>query len=383
MLTSEFSAAAPGTLHPIEDGWAYLPHPLPPRLDASWELHSLDEKARGALGEFMGQARAVDNDLLILNPLAVREAVESNKIENTITRARDVLLQGAGERMSDAASASDVVEVLQYRHTLDVGAFEIARGRPLSVHLVRTLHEELLRGTRGANKSPGVFRTEPVLIGKEHDTYVTARFVPAPWEQVPALMDDLLSFAEQPARYSPLISAALLHYQIETIHPFLDGNGRLGRLLIPLYLMSKAVVDRPIVYLSPYFERHRDEYIHRLKRVSTEGAWSEWVAFFLRAVETQAVDSLRRVRTVAAIEDSYRTRARAAAKTKATLPAVDVVMEKVVVSASEVAEYANVSLNTAKAAIANLVELGVLTVVPRSWPVRWLAPELIERVYES
>ena len=383
LLKTEFSVHAPGELVALGDGWSFLPDNLPPELSPSWELHRLDERARGALGEFIGLARTIDNDLLITNPLITREAVESNKIENTITKARDVLLQEAGESPADPEAARDVREVLQYRHTVALGAYELTRGRPLSLHLIQSLHQELLKGTRGANKNPGRFRKEPVLIGTKTDTYATARFVPAPWEQVPALMDRLVEFASGEGSYSPLISAALLHYQLESIHPFEDGNGRLGRLLIPLYLLSRGVVDRPIIYLSAYFEATRAEYIQRLKAVSTGGDWHGWVGYFLRAVEAQATDSLRRAKLVSQLYESYRAKARANARTKATLAAVDVVMEKVIVSAQDVVAYASCSLNTAKAAMENLQEGGIVSAVPRSWPARWGSQELLDRLYES
>lgn len=383
MRADEFGPSAPGELIALEDGWAFLPKPLPPAIKPSWDLHGLDERARGALGQFMGRARTVENDMLITNPLVTREAVESNKIENTVTKARDVLLQDVGEMPADIEAARDVREVLQYRRTISMGAYELERGRPLSLHLVRQLHEELLNGTRGANKNPGKFRKEPVLIGTTEDTYASARFVPAPWEHVPTLMDQLAAFVAGTPEYSPLISAAFIHYQLETIHPFEDGNGRLGRLLIPLYLMATGVVDRPIIYVSAFFEATRDEYIYHLKKVSTEGEWSGWLAYFLRAIESQARDSLRRVETVASLHENYRTRARAGARTKATVPAVDVVMEKVIVSVQDIERYANCSHNTAKAGLENLTALGIVTPVPGSWPQRWWAQELIDKVYET
>ena len=175
----------------------------------------------------------------------------------------------------------------------------------------------------------------------------------------------------------------MLHYQFETIHPFEDGNGRIGRLLIPLYLMAHNVIDRPVLYLSPYFERRRDDYVDYLKRISTHGDWETWLLFFVDAVEQQAQDSLQRVLTVERLRQTYRDRAISSATTKATVPAVDVLMEKVVFSVEDVRAYAGCSYNTAKAAIANIVELGILQPLPNMFPQRWMAHELVDLVYQS
>jgi Fic family protein len=383
MRREEFSERSPGELVPVEDGWAFLPNPLPPDLDANWGLHRMDERARGALGEFIGQARTIENDALLINPLLTREAVESNKIENTITRARDVLLQDAGERTTDIEQARDIREVLQYRHALSLGAYEVERGRPLSLHLIRTLHEELLRGTRGENRHPGRFRQEPVLIGTTNDSYLSARFVPAPWEHVPALMEQLGDFMAGDSPYSPLVTAALIHYQMETIHPFEDGNGRLGRLLIPLYLLAAHVIDRPILYLSAYFEASRDDYIRNLKQVSTRADWDSWLGYFLGAVESQARDSLRRIGLISGLREEFRTRARTGMRSKAALASVEIVIEKVIVSVQDVADYANCAYNTARAALDSLTEQGIVRPVPGSSPQRWIAQDIIDRVYET
>lgn len=383
MLQDDFSPASPGELVPVEDGWAFIPAPLPPSLAASWAIHTADERARGALGELVGQARKMQSDVLITRPLLTREAVESNKIENTITRASDVLLQEAGQVPGDLESFKDNVEVLRYQATVNLGADEVVAGRPLSVHLIRSLHEELLRGTRGAHRNPGSFRQQEVLIGREGDSFATARFVPPPWEHVAPLMDQLAAFIAGEPVYSPLISLALMHYQLETVHPFLDGNGRIGRLLMPLYLLAHGVMDRPLLYLSPFLEERRDEYIGRMKRVSTHGEWDAWVLFVLTAVQNQAEDALRRVSVIVDLHDRYREAARLGGTTKASLLAVDFAMEKVIITAQDLCEYAHCSYNTARSAIDNLVTMGVLEQLPASHPQRWWAKELIDSVYQT
>jgi Fic family protein len=383
MQRHEFSAASPGSLLDIQDGCAFIPNPLPPDLSASWSLHAANERAMAAIGELIGQARSVQNETLILRPLLTREAVESNKIEHTITRAADVLLHEAGQAPSDPERAKDNLEVLRYQHSVNLGVAELEDGRPVSLHLLRSLHIELLRFTRGQYRSPGEFRRENVLIGRDGDTYGSARFVPPPWVDVDNLMDQLMDFVAAAPAYSPLISAALMHYQLETIHPFLDGNGRLGRLMIPLYLLSRGVINRPLIYLSPYFERNRDDYIDSLKRVSTHGAWEPWLLFFLDAAESQARDALARVATVNRLQDQYREKARRGGTSKATLPAIDLVMERVIVSAQQVSDYVGCSNNTARSAISNLVDLGILSPVPRGHPARWWCTELLDLVYQS
>lgn len=230
----EFQANAPGHLVSIgEDEYSFVPDDLPPSLASSWRLLNLNERANRALGELVGQARLVANETLVVGPLLTREAVDSNRIEGTYTLVEDVLLQRATGPARDEERAASNTEVLRYMETLDAATAMIRDSQPVSAFLLRTMHENLLRGTRGEQKSPGRFRTRLVGIGREGQDAKTAAFVPPPPERVPAAIDNLVTFLEGEPEYGHLIAMAIAHYQFETIHPFEDGNGRAGSLADP------------------------------------------------------------------------------------------------------------------------------------------------------
>ncbi len=364
----------------IPSGWAFLPHPLPPSVNLTRELLLAAEAARGALGEFVGQTRLLTNPNLILGPMAQREAVLSSRIEGTNTEVREVLMsQATAEPERDPNS--DLAEVLNYLRALRFGQEWVEEHRPLNLSLIWGLHAELMRGARGQDKHPGQFRQTQVFIGDHVRGIEAARFVPPPPEHVPALMDNLVTFMGGEPSYGPLTDCAISHYQFEAIHPFEDGNGRLGRLLIPLQLLGAGVLDRPILYLSSYFEQHRDQYMERLQRVSMAGDWLGWVLFFLEAVRWQAQDARQRTARVLALHARYRELARALPK--AALLAVDLAMERVYLTVSQVAEHAQVSYNTARAAVAALEQAGILRPYGRVRGVQlWEAAELLHEVYE-
>ena len=361
------------------------------------ETFRLAEDARGALGEFIGEALRVPNLLLITNPLIMREALDSNRLEGSDTVISDVLLQQAG--VGPATTREGAIEVSLYRTTLEQGADSIAEGRPLTLSIIKELHRSLLSvgrgrernpgefrhvvaviGSSGRERNPGEFRHVVAVIGSSGDTIRTARFVPAPPEQIPPLMDGLADYIAGP-EFTPLMTAAVLHYQFEAIHPFEDGNGRMGRLLLPLYLMAPGTIGRPLLYVSSYLEQHREQYIELLKRVSTHGEWEPWVRFFLTAIQNQAIDAKRRVERVLSLELSYKEQIRQASRSMAPLASLDLIMRQVVVSASAVAEYAQCTDPTARAALGTLAKLGIVERLDM-YPARWRATELLEQVWE-
>ena len=342
------------------------------------ETFRLAEDARGALGEFIGEALRVPNLLLITNPLIMREALDSNRLEGSDTVISDVLLQQAG--VGPATTREGAIEVSLYRTTLEQGADSIAEGRPLTLSMIKELHRSLLSVGRGRERNPGEFRHVVAVIGSSGDTIRTARFVPAPPEQIPPLMDGLADYIAGP-EFTPLMTAAVLHYQFEAIHSFEDGNGRMGRLLLPLYLMAQGTIGRPLLYVSSYLEQHREQYIELLKRVSTHGEWEPWVRFFLTAIQNQAIDAKRRVERVLSLELSYKEQIRQASRSMAPLASLDLIMRQVVVSASAVAEYAQCTDPTARAALGTLAKLGIVERLDM-YPARWRATELLEQVWE-
>ena len=381
MQLAEFTPRAPGTLVTVPGGHAFLPQPLPEDLELPLSVWRASDSARGALGEFIGQSTRIENPNLVALPLLTVEAVESNRIEGTYTLVADVLKQHVAGPPRDPEEANRNLEVLLYRDTLWKGEEWLREGRPINTSLVKGLHGELLRVGRGESRHPGDYRQELVLIGSERDTPATARFVPAPPEQIGGLMEDLLRLLAGDPVYPPLVTCGLAHYQFETIHPFEDGNGRMGRLLIPLYLMAQGVIERPILYLSAYFETHDREYYDRLKRVSTHGEWEEWLLFFLEAVRVRAVDSKERVERLVDTLRRFAETVRSGTKSLAALAAVDLVVSNVYVTIPQLQRYANCSYGAAKTAVEAMQRLGILEPVPDLYPATWVSPAWLHEVY--
>ena len=262
------------------------PVPLPPDGIDINRIYPLATKAHRELGTYDGELRIIINPLILLSPLMTQEAVMSSRIEGTIANLDDVLGDDAGIAL-EGKKADDAVEIRNYRKAmLDACSFLGTKGEvPLNLWLVRSLHDTLMNSTRGADKSPGQLRMTQNRIGGV--TAETARFMPPDPIRVPALMDEWMAYitSEQP---DEIVQAAIIHAQFEIIHPFDDGNGRLGRMFITLFLFHKKMISAPTFYLSSYFDKHRDEYLDRLQAVTKEGDWTGWVEFFLRAVAEQA-----------------------------------------------------------------------------------------------
>lgn len=377
----EFSGEAAGRLVPIQGGCAFVPNLLPVDVPIGHSILDATAKAERALGLLTGYAESIQNDLLIQRPLMTREAVKSARIEGTYVVIGDLLKHEAAGPPADSRAALDNLEVIRYIEALNLGRAWLQERRPINPYFVRGLHQRLMTGTRGADKRPGEYRPRQVLIGTEGDRPDDARFVPAPPMQIPELMDNLVAFMQSPDPWSPLVAAAVGHYQFETIHPFEDGNGRMGRLLIPLFLMSQLVIDRPLVYLSDYFDRHRDRYFDSLKAVSCRGEWQAWIEFFLEAVRETAIDGVERVKRITSLREDYRGRVLQNSRSQTPLAALDLILEKVIVSAADVQRFAKCSSPTARAALDKLVELHVLSVVD-GYPTRWIADELLSQGYE-
>lgn len=261
---------------------AYVPAPLPPNppLALGSEHHDLLERANRALGRLDGMSSLIPDTSLFIYFYLRKEALLSSQIEGTQSSFSDLLLFESHE--TPAVPIEDVQEVSNYIAAMQHGLKRLHDGFPLSLRLIKEMHAMLLAKGRGAGKSPGEFRRTQNWIGGSRPG--NARFVPPPPEQVMPLMGDLEKFMHDPRRLPLLVKAALVHVQFETIHPFLDGNGRLGRLLITLLLCSEGALSEPILYLSLYLKTHRNDYYEHLQRVRTDGDWEAWVLFFLQGI---------------------------------------------------------------------------------------------------
>ena len=266
---------------------AFIPAPLPPEppLHLDPELHDLDERANRALGRLDGMARLLPDRALFLYIYVRKEAVLSSQIEGTQSSLSDLLLYESGA--VPGVPLEDVTEVSHNVAALEHGLARLREGFPLSVRLLREIHRVLLASDRGSQRMPGELRTSQNWIGGTRPA--NAVFVPPPPQEVPDCLADLERFLhDQPARTPTLIKAALAHVQFETIHPFLDGNGRLGRLLITFLLCAEGALSEPMLYLSLYFKQHRQLYYELLQRVRLEGDWEAWLRFFLEGVAEAA-----------------------------------------------------------------------------------------------
>ena len=355
---------------------AYFPAPIPRTLDLPSATIRLLAEAEAALGTLSGVGRLVPNPHLLIRPYLLREALSSTRIEGTQASLLDVLeVEASGE-----APNADVEEVLNYIESLEWGLGQVAR-LPLGVRLVCGMHERLLAGVRGRERMPGEFRTTQNWVGSGGSSIETARFVPPPPGELPNLLADWERFAHQENDLPLLVQNALLHYQFETLHPFLDGNGRLGRLLIVFLLIERGRLSEPLLYVSAYFESDRERYYEALQTVRETGDAIPWIELFLEAVRTQALDAVTRAQRIVELRERYRAAATAIASSNG-MALVNLVCERPIVSSRTVEERLEVTRPTALKLLRQLEGVGVLSEVdsgPRGQR-RYAARELLEAV---
>jgi Fic family protein len=273
-----------------------------PPVELDWpRLLPLIGPANAAIARYDGVLQGVPNPDVLLSPLTDQEAVLSSRIEGTQATLGEVLeFEAEGDLLDEStAKKADIREVLNYRRALRE-AITLLDGLPLSQRLIKQVHAVLMQGVRGHNKAPGDYRKIPNWIGPTGCTIEQARFVPTSADKLPKAMDDWESYihSDVPDR---LVQLAIVHAEFEAIHPFLDGNGRLGRLIIPLFLFSHKLLARPNFYLSAYLESNRDEYYDRLLAVSRDGDWTGWCAFFLRGLIAQAHENQTKAQQILAL----------------------------------------------------------------------------------
>jgi len=309
MRPEDFTDDPPGEVEMVDGVFAFSPDPLPPDLDATHDLLGDNGDAMYALGQLSDLERWLDSPEVILSPLIHREAVDSSNIETT-TRLTlsDIYRREAGEAPGDTETErADITEAQNYVEAITTGIQALREGDDLDRDLLCRLHEILLQGTRGERKNPGEFREELVGIDEPGTPLSAARFVPTPPASIPYALRSLLQYIRSGPQYASLIDLALIHYQFETIHPFEDGNGRLGRLLVMLTLYKWDLLPGPYLYPSSYFNANRDAYLDTLLAVSRDGAWTEWVLFFVQALATQGREAYTVARELLALRDRYLT----------------------------------------------------------------------------
>lgn len=341
---------------------AFVPHPLPPvpALDLNGARQQLLEQASLAVGRLDSVSTLLPDPQLFLYAYVRREAVLSSQIEGTQSSLNDLLLFELDE--APGAPFDDVQEVSNYVAALEHGTARLGEGFPLCNRLLREMHSHLMAKGRGSDKQPGEFRRSQNWIGGTRPG--NARFVPAPPQEVEACMAALEAFLHAENDGLPtLLRAALAHVQFETIHPFLDGNGRLGRLLIVLLLHRDHLLSQPLLYLSLYFKQHRAMYYELLDRVRTHGDWEAWVDFFLEGVQQTASGAVDTAQRLGALFAQDRQRVQASGSTAATgraLSVLDCLRQRPLSSLKHLAADSGLSFPTAAKAVQTLVDLGVM-----------------------
>lgn len=316
-----------------------------------------------ALARLDGIARSLEDPETLVRPFVRREALDSSRIEGTQTTYSDLVLFEAASQAKKNESREDTRFVAAYVTALNLG-LERCRELPISRRLISEVHARLMRGS---NARPGSFRDGDVAIGRKHVRPQDAKFVPPPANFIDDLFTDLEKFLNTDDSLPLLIKVGLVHYQFETIHPFWDGNGRLGRLLISLMLCSEGRLLRPVLYLSGFFENNRDEYYSSLLKVSTNGSWNEWLSFFCKAVRTQAEDGIRRIHDLRELRERYKVLILQRKRSSASLMhLLDIVMDRSIASVPMIRAVVDISPPSAKDLITRFVELGIL--IPLSTP---------------
>ncbi len=359
------TAMRAGTFRQAQDGAggydAFFPAALPPEppLELDLELHRLLDRANQALGRLDGITLLLPDPSQFLYTFIRKEAVLSSQIEGTLSSLSDLLL--FENEVAPGVPIEDVKEAAHYIDAMDHGIGSIESGRlPLCNRLLREVHARLLRSGRGSDKAPGEFRRSQNWLGGTRPG--NARYVPPPWPEVEPAMSALERFLHDDPLPSPvLIKAALAHVQFETIHPFLDGNGRVGRLLITLLLVDQRVLRRPLLYLSLYLKRNRDAYYEHLQAVRTEGAWEAWLRFFLEGVIEVAESTAETTRGIVELIERDRQRIHTLGRGAATALRVhDLAVKRVVVKPPTAAQRLGLSEPPVYAAISRLEDAGIL-----------------------
>lgn len=342
----------------------YKPHKLPIN-EIQWEpLIPLIGRANRSIAHYDGILYGVPNPNVLLSPLTTQEAVLSSKIEGTQATLGEVYKYEAGEEPEQESRKIDIQEINNYRMALRRSE-KALKAKPFNLNLLLELHEMLLDSVRGKNKGRGRFRTVQNWIGAPGTPIEQADFVPPAPTIIKEYLDNWEKYYHSD-RPDPLVQLAMVHAQFEIIHPFLDGNGRLGRILIPIFLYEKELLSRPMFYLSEYLEDHRDEYVSRLRDIGQDkDGWNQWIVFFLTAIDEQAQKNAYKARAIIKLYEKMKTRMIEITRSKYAVPLLDQLFERPLFQSSHI-KFSGRSKPT-RQAVANLirmlVEAGLVKVI--------------------
>ncbi|MDE0311348.1 MAG: Fic family protein [Caldilineaceae bacterium] len=360
----------------IEEGnVAFVPEPLPESLSLGQETVALLDAASRAVGILVGTGETIPNPHILIRPLLRREAVLSSRIEGTMASLSDVASAEAGP---PTRPQGDVREVMNYVEAVDHGLQRLER-LPISYRLVLELHDILMREVRGQETRPGAFRDTQVYIGPPGSPIEDARFVPPPAQDVRDLFQRLEEFTNRrEGQMPPLVRCALMHYQFETIHPFRDGNGRIGRLLITLFLQESGLLTQPLLHLSAYFERDRGRYYDELLHVSTSGDYERWVRYFLIGVEREARDTSARVRRLREVQEGWRDLLRTRGESANGLRLLDEICARLIITAPAAASFLGITDAGARRVLERLIDAGIVWRLTGTRPNLYVVNELFD-----
>ncbi|MCI0611179.1 MAG: Fic family protein [Anaerolineae bacterium] len=340
--------------------WVFIPTPLPPALTWTAPLVLLVGEAERALSELSTIGKSFPAPHVLTRSFIRQEAVMSSRIEGTQATLEDIYQYEAGQ-LSFLQPNSDAREVHNYVTALDYGLARL-NTLPVSLRLIRELHQHLMEGVRGEIWTPGEFRRSQTWIGPAGSTLQTAPYVPPPVEDMMDALDHLERYIHSHSDIPPIARVGLIHYQFEAIHPFLDGNGRVGRLLIVLLLCQWELLPQPLLYLSHYFEKHRSEYYARLLAVSQRGEWEEWLAFFLTGIRDQSREATIRIRALQSLRENYYQRFTGQRKSAHLQQLVDFLIGHPIATIGQVQKGLNLKdYKTAQRYIGRLQDAGILT----------------------
>ena len=360
--TSEGSAERAGRYRTQPTGYSsFIPAPLPPSppLRLEGQLQVLLSRADRALGRLDGSVATLPHPDLFVFMYVRKEAVLSSQIEGTQSSLQDLL--AAEAHILNEERPSDVEEVVRYVAAMNHGLARLSE-LPVSVRLIREIHEQLVSGTRGGKLTPGELRRSQNWIGPAGCTLREATFVPPPPHVVPDSLSQLEEFLHQKDELPLLVKIGLAHAQFETIHPFLDGNGRVGRLLVTFLLTESGILHKPVLYLSHYFKRHRQAYYERLQAIRDRGEWEEWLAFFLTGIEEVSTEAVETARRLLLLREKHRSAitsymGRAAGNGHQVLESL---FDRPIVTVKQVAEVTGTTFAAANSLVVRLVEIGIL-----------------------
>lgn len=303
-----------------------------PITDLDWSrLARKISEASAQLARYDGLLQGMVNPGVLLSPLTLNEAVLSSRIEGTNATTSEVLEFDAGAEF-DSEKTDDIQEVKNYREALLAAERALQDGRPISLSMIKALHQILMNGVRGKDKRPGAFRVNQNWIGPKNRPIEEATFVPPHPSRVEDLLEEWASFIGSEGEV--LTQLAMVHAQFEIIHPFMDGNGRIGRILVPIFLFEKKMLHRPMFYLSEYLEERRDDYCDALGRITAEGDWQGWLEFFLDAIRIQASTNVKKAKRILELYDELKWGFQQATKSQFASPALDAFFQSPIISSS-------------------------------------------------